>query len=240
MRCPALSTCRHALQRGVPPLAAALGQPSCWHRLPPPCAMQCCVSPRAALVQPSSWHRLTPPCAAYTRLRAALLLTLPPAHGTPPGSLNVCAAETSLRRVIHSRHPHPLSALDDPLVHIKPKTVAVREQVRRWVQHVSVNVVNSAWAGDVRWVCSWEGWTGTPPQPPPPGSQALPVVPLPQTPNSKLKSSNTPPAARCPQHDGGTPWGVPGATRVQRRPEGGALDRKPDSVATRRRTGRTA
>jgi hypothetical protein len=143
--------------------------------------MQCCVSPRAALVQPSSWHRLPPPCAAYTRLRAALLLTLPPAHGTPPGSLNVCAAETSLRRVIHSRHPHPLSALDDPLVHIKPKTVAVREQVRRWVQHVSVNVVNSAWAGDVRWVCSWEGWTGTPPQPPPPGSQALPVVPLLQT-----------------------------------------------------------
>jgi hypothetical protein len=69
---------------------------------------------------------------------------------------------------------HPLSALNAPLC--TPGTVhtmvAVREQVKRWVQHVSINVVKSAWAGDVRWLCSRGRWTGTPPHPPPPGSQA--------------------------------------------------------------------
>jgi hypothetical protein len=61
-------SCRHrlpapcALQCGVPPVAAALGQPRCWHRLPPPCAVQCAVSPRADLEQSTVWHRLPPPC----------------------------------------------------------------------------------------------------------------------------------------------------------------------------------
>ena len=36
----------------------------------------------------------------------------------------------------------------------------------------SIEVVKSAWAGDVRWVCSRGEWTGTPPHPPPSGSQA--------------------------------------------------------------------
>jgi hypothetical protein len=76
---------------------------------------------------------------------------------------------------------HPFSVLNNPLVHIRHKMLAVREQVRRWVQHVSIQMVNSAWAGDVRWVCSRAGWTGTPPYPPPPGSQAACVVPLLQT-----------------------------------------------------------
>jgi hypothetical protein len=41
-------------------------------------------------------------------------------------------------------------------------------------------VVKSAWAGDVRWVCSRRGWTGTPPHPPPPGSKAAGTsLPLP-------------------------------------------------------------
>jgi hypothetical protein len=36
-------------------------QPSSWHRLPPPCALQRCVPPSAVdLVQPSCWHRLPP------------------------------------------------------------------------------------------------------------------------------------------------------------------------------------
>jgi hypothetical protein len=38
--------------------ATALEQPSCWQRLPPPCAWQCCVPPvAAALGQPACWHR---------------------------------------------------------------------------------------------------------------------------------------------------------------------------------------
>jgi hypothetical protein len=52
-----------AQQWGVPPVAAALGQPKCWHRLPPPCALQCPVSPIADLMQSAVWHRLPPPCA---------------------------------------------------------------------------------------------------------------------------------------------------------------------------------
>jgi hypothetical protein len=55
---------RHSLQDTLPGArATALEQPSCWHRLPPPCAWQCCVPPLSArLVQPTCWHRLPPPC----------------------------------------------------------------------------------------------------------------------------------------------------------------------------------
>ena len=67
---------------------SSLGQPKCWHRLPPAVrlamlravlssglgtalllappatavAMQFCVPPSAPFKQPSSWHRLPPPC----------------------------------------------------------------------------------------------------------------------------------------------------------------------------------
>jgi hypothetical protein len=40
------------------------------------------------------------------------------------------------------------------------------------LQHVSIQMVNSAWARDVRWACSRAGWTGIPPHPQTPGSQA--------------------------------------------------------------------
>jgi hypothetical protein len=54
---------RHSVQYTLPAaLATALEQPSCWHRLPPPCALQKPVSPLANLVQPSCWQRLPPPC----------------------------------------------------------------------------------------------------------------------------------------------------------------------------------
>ena len=36
-------------------------EPTSWHRLPPPCAMQFCVPPAAPLEQPSCWQRLPPP-----------------------------------------------------------------------------------------------------------------------------------------------------------------------------------
>jgi hypothetical protein len=54
-------------------------------------------------------------------LGAAPQLTLPLAHGTPPGSLHAGAAQTQLRRAITTA-THPLSALNDPLVHIKHPT----------------------------------------------------------------------------------------------------------------------
>jgi hypothetical protein len=47
------------------------------------------------------------------------------------------------------------------------------------LQHVSSKMVNSAWAGHARWVCSRAGGTRTLPHPPPPGSQvACPSLPL--------------------------------------------------------------
>jgi hypothetical protein len=83
------------------------------------------------------------------------------------------------------------------------------------LQHVSVKMVKSAWAGDVRLACSRAGWTGTPPHAPPPGSQAcLRVVPLLQTLMAGLDSTPLHTATRRPQHDGGTPWSEPADLRV--------------------------
>jgi hypothetical protein len=135
----------------------------------------------------ASSMRLAVPRATFTPLGAALLLARPPTHGTPPGSLMPPKPQLTAAR---SAVTHPLSALNTTLVHTGHTTVAVREQVRRWVQHVSVKVVKSAWAGGVRWVCSRAEWTGPPPHPPPPGSQAAsPVVPHLQT---LMVGSNTP------------------------------------------------
>jgi hypothetical protein len=76
---------------------------------------------------------------------------------------------------------HPLSALIAPLVHTGHHTHD-GGSARAGQTLGSAKVVNSAWAGDVRWVCSRAGWTATPPHPPPPGSQAAcPFVPLLQT-----------------------------------------------------------
>jgi hypothetical protein len=85
--------------------------------------------------------------ASLNQLGAALQLTLPPAHGPPPGSPSTWVPpKPQLTAAPSQPSPTPLSVLDAPLVHTGYTTVAVREQVRRWVQHVSVNVVNSAWA----------------------------------------------------------------------------------------------
>jgi hypothetical protein len=66
---------------------------------------------------------------ALNPLSAAIELTLPPAHGAPPGSRWSRPNPTADR---HSHpSPTPLSALNDPLVHTTHTTVAVREQVKR-------------------------------------------------------------------------------------------------------------
>jgi hypothetical protein len=56
-------------------------------------------------------------------------------------------------------------------------------------QHVSIKMVNSAWAGDVRCMCSRAGWTGTPPHPPPPVRRLLRVEPLLQTRSVRTRHS---------------------------------------------------
>jgi hypothetical protein len=53
-------------------------------------------------------------------------------------------------------------------------------------------MVNSAWAGDVRWVCSRAGWTGTPPQPPPPGSQAACACAASPNPDGRFEHTHSP------------------------------------------------
>jgi hypothetical protein len=65
---------RHApCSEGCHRLAAALVQPSCWHRLPPPCALQCRVpSAIASLIQPSSSHYARLPIAPASTLAWAL------------------------------------------------------------------------------------------------------------------------------------------------------------------------
>jgi hypothetical protein len=118
--------------------------------------------------------RLAVPCVASRLLCAALLLTLPPAHGTPD-SLHGCRRRNPTPATTRQSQPPPtpLSALNAPLVYTGHHTHGGGSaRAGQTLQHVSVKMVNSAWAGDVRWLCSRRGWTGTPPQPPPPGSQA--------------------------------------------------------------------
>jgi hypothetical protein len=101
--------------------------------------------------------------ATLSPLRAVLQLARP-----PPAHEFLYPAETPnpLRPAIPSRHPPPL--------------MPQHSASARWTQHTRrwqcesrsdvgsaclVKVVNSAWAGDVRWVCSRRGWTGTNPHP---------------------------------------------------------------------------
>jgi hypothetical protein len=109
-------------------------------------------------------------------LGAALQLTLPLAHGPPPSSLHVLPLKpNSLQRAIHSRHPPPLSPQHSASAHrtSNPRRWQCESRSNVGMQaNVSSKVVKGAWAGDVRWVCSRAGWSGTPPHPPPPGSQA--------------------------------------------------------------------
>jgi hypothetical protein len=116
-----------------------------------------CNSPLGATLQlapPASAVRDTVRRATCSNpLGTARQLTLPLAHGTPPGS-----------RWCRPNCGPPFTAVTHPP--LSPQRFAsayrtqhtrrwpVREQVRRWVQHVSIKMVNSAWAGDVRWVCS--------------------------------------------------------------------------------------
>ena len=83
------------------------------------------------------------------------------------------------------------------------------------MQHVSVNIVNSAWAGDVRWVCSRAGWSGTPPHPPPPGSQAACTsCRFPEPFERRIGPTPLHTATRRSHHDGGTPCSIPAVLRV--------------------------
>ena len=60
-------------------------QPACWQRLPPPCALQSSVAPRADLLQPSSWQRLPPPCALQNCVEPSAQLEQPKwLHRLPP------------------------------------------------------------------------------------------------------------------------------------------------------------
>jgi hypothetical protein len=104
---------------------------------------------------------LEQPTSSHGRLPMALLQLLFGAAETPT---HCVAPFTAVN--------HPLSALNGKLVHTEHQTRRWQCESRSELPHVSIQMVKSAWAGDVRWVCSRGGWSGTPPQPPPPGSQA--------------------------------------------------------------------
>jgi hypothetical protein len=65
-----------------------------------------------------------------------------------------------LRRAIHSRQPPPLSHQRSTSAHWAPQTRGGSARAGRTLQHVSIQMVKSAWAGDVRWVCSRAGLKG--------------------------------------------------------------------------------
>jgi hypothetical protein len=190
-----------AMQCGVPPATADLKQSSCWqrfpppcetqccvllsaplmqfavwHRLPPPCALHCCVPPAkdADLGQPSCWHRLPPPCAMQWGPAIAPLEQPSSSHGRLPMALlraRLSRRRQNPRTPLRARHTQPSPT---PLSYRFASAHADGGSARagQTLQHVSIKMVNSAWAGDVPWVCSRREWTGTPPNPPPPGSQA--------------------------------------------------------------------
>ena len=73
-----------AIQKGVP-LWALLGQSECWHRGPPPWAMQEDEPPTALLGQPGCWHRGPPPWATQEDEPPTALLGQPGCwHRGPP------------------------------------------------------------------------------------------------------------------------------------------------------------
>jgi hypothetical protein len=153
--------------------------------------------------------------AANSPLGAALQLTLPPAHGNSSLHDGAAATATPLRRVNHSRHPPPLSPQRSASAHRTPDTRRWQCESRSDVAACPVNMVNSAWAGDVRWVCSLSGWTGTPPHPPPPGSQAACTsCRFPEPFERRIGPTPLDTATRRSHHDGGTPWSVPAVLRV--------------------------
>jgi hypothetical protein len=192
-----------AMQCGVPPATADLKQSSCWqrfpppcetqccvlrsaplmqfavwHRLPPPCALHCCVPPAkdADLGQPSCWHRLPPPCAMQWGVPPAIAPLEHPSYSH--GRLRMALLRARLSRCrqnprtpLRARHTQPSPT---PLSYrfASAHTDGGSARAGQTLQHVSIKMVNSAWAGDVPWVCSRREWTGTPPNPPPPGSQA--------------------------------------------------------------------
>jgi hypothetical protein len=138
------------------------------HLLNVPCLSPASVSHRSLLCSMSYVYHDT----MYTSQDRWVLQRSPgaPSFETPARRPN----PTPLRRAIH---PHP-----PPLPSPQRSARAHRTQyTRRWqcgsrsgagFKHASAKMVNSAWAGDVRWGWSRAGWTATPRHPPPPGSQA--------------------------------------------------------------------
>jgi hypothetical protein len=137
---------------------------------------------------------------------------------SPPAHTAVCPCRSSTfwRRNPNSlRHsqPSPTPSQPSTLVHIGHHTHdgGSARAGQTLGLAFSVKMVSSAWAGDVRWVGSRAGCTGTPPHPPPPGSQAAcPSCRFP----GRFEHAPLHTTTRRPQHDGGTPWSVPSVLRV--------------------------
>ena len=154
----------------------------------------------------------------YRTSEITLTLTLTPAVGelcvclASHGRVQASVALLQAHCTVFPPKPNPLRhaitavthpALNAPIVHAGHHTHdGGSARAGQPLQHVSVKMVNSAWAGDVRWVCSRGGWTGTPPRPSPPGSQA--ACTSCRFPALDGRFERPPPhtAARRPQHDG--------------------------------------
>jgi hypothetical protein len=147
---------------------------------PPPCTRQCPVSRTWSSPPSGSACRLHAPRSTPCRLELAL--HSPPPHtaacpwpssrlSTVRRNPNSAQCSQSLSRnhlpvnpFLNSRNPNSLRRHSQPspthlsalnLVHIGHQTHdGGSARAGQTLQHVSVKMVNSAWAGDVRWVCS--------------------------------------------------------------------------------------
>jgi hypothetical protein len=100
--------------------------------------------------------------------------TEPVSPGTsyPFTSTNGSATACSLDHVTHTGLAHSLSSSHlvrptwCPGAGLQPQRDVSCRAGQTLGSACPAKMANSAWAGDVRWVCSRGGWTGTPPKPP--------------------------------------------------------------------------
>jgi hypothetical protein len=176
-------------------------------------------------------------CAATNSpLGAAVQLTLPPAHGTPPSSLHVLPPKpNSLRCAVHSHHPPPLSPQRSASAYRTPYT-------RRWQcesrSDVGCSMSRSRWSTALGRGTYGECVVGQ-------DGQGLTrtlhrqvrrlLARRAASPNPDVRFEHTPlhTATRRPQHDGGTPWSEPAVLRVRVCERAApVVDKNPDAFKT--------
>jgi hypothetical protein len=189
---------------------------SSWHRSPPPCVPPGCLP--CALQCPPFRACFEQPSSSHCRLPMALLQAQ---HGGCRRNPN------ALKRAIHSRHPPPLSPHRSASAHRTPYTrggsaragQTLRMSRSRWSTALGRGTYGGCVVGE-----DGQGLLRT----------LLRQVRrlLARRAASPSQSGHPTPAARRPQHDGGTPWSEPAALRVGLREVRGCVSQNLRCLAT--------